>query len=47
MTHKVKRGETLIEIAARYGTSVTDLKKENRLRGQVIQPDQLLRIPLD
>lgn len=46
-THKVKRGETLVEIAARYGTSVTDLQKENRLRGPVIQPNQLLRIPVD
>ncbi len=46
-THKVKRGETLVEIAARYGTSVTDLQKENRLRGPVIQPNQLLRIPAD
>lgn len=47
VTHKVRRGETLVEIAARYGTSVTDLKKENRLRGPVIQPDQMLRIPAD
>lgn len=47
VTHKVKRGETLVEIASRYGTSVTDLKKENRLRGPTIQPNQLLRIPRD
>lgn len=47
VTHKVKQGETLIEIATRYGTSVLDIQKENRLRGPKIQPNQLLRIPRD
>ncbi len=47
VTHKVRRGETLNEIAARYGTTVAELKKENRLRGQLIQPNQVLRVPAD
>lgn len=36
--HVVRRGETLGEIAARYGTTVARLKRLNHLRGTMIRP---------
>lgn len=41
---KVKRGQTLGAIAARYGVSVTKLKKWNHLHGSSIRPGQRLKI---
>ena len=43
-THLVQRGDTLVEIAKRYGVSVTDLKKWNGLRSSMIRPGQELTI---
>jgi len=43
-THLVRRGDTLVEIAKRYGVSVTDLKKWNGLRSSMIRPGQELTI---
>ncbi|MCS7297752.1 MAG: LysM peptidoglycan-binding domain-containing protein [Bacteroidia bacterium] len=43
--HKVKPGETLSEIAHRYGTTVALLQYHNRLRSTRIQAGQILRIP--
>jgi peptidoglycan lytic transglycosylase D len=43
--HVVRSGESLASIATRYGTTVAELRSENRLRGSLIQPGQRLRIP--
>jgi membrane-bound lytic murein transglycosylase D len=43
-THTVRKGDTLSEIAARYGCSVADIKSWNSLGGSTIQPGQSLRI---
>ena len=45
--HRVKRGDTLSGIAAKYGVSVRDLKRWNAIRGHVIQLGQKLRIEVD
>ncbi|MCS7155579.1 MAG: LysM peptidoglycan-binding domain-containing protein [Bacteroidota bacterium] len=42
--YRVQRGDTLLEIARRYGVSVEQLKEWNRLRGNQIRAGQLLRI---
>lgn len=42
--HKVKRGQNLGDIAARYGVSVSKVKKWNHLRGSTIQIGQRLKI---
>ena len=42
--HKVKRGQNLGSIAARYGISVTKLKKWNNIRGSRVQTGQRLKI---
>lgn len=42
--HKVKRGETLGHIARRYGTSVSQLKRLNGMRGTMIRAGQSLRV---
>jgi membrane-bound lytic murein transglycosylase D len=43
--HKIKKGETLSQIAQRYRTSVTTLKQANRLRGNLIRVGHSLLIP--
>jgi len=43
--HRVKAGQTLSSIAARYGCSVDQLRRGNGLRGGSVRPGQLLRIP--
>ena len=43
--HTVKRGETLYKIGKAYSVSVKQLKKANKLRGQLIQPGDVLTIP--
>jgi LysM repeat protein len=40
--HTVRRGDSLIEIAQRYGCSVNDLKRWNNLRGTTIRTGQEL-----
>ena len=42
--HKVKRGETLSSIAARYNMSVTSLKKLNGIRSNTIQAGKTLKL---
>ncbi len=44
-THKVKKGETLSDIARQYGTSIKELKQYNSLRSSKIKIDQVLKIP--
>lgn len=43
--HKVKRGDTLSEIADKYGTSMSKIKAANKLRSGVIMLGQKLKIP--
>ncbi len=47
ITYTVKSGDTLSGIAYSYGISVAALAAANDLSGDVIYPDQELRIPLD
>ena len=42
--YKVKNGDTLSHIAARYGTSVTKIKKLNNLRSDFLRVGQSLRV---
>ena len=44
-THTVRRGDSLTRIARYYGTSVVALKLANGLRGDLIHPGQVLRLP--
>lgn len=46
VVHKVKPGQTLSQIAAKYGCSVDKIRRGNRLKGNKIHSGQLLRIPL-
>ena len=43
--HRVGRGDTLSEIAQRYGVSVASLRTANRLKRAEIRPGQVLKIP--
>lgn len=42
--HTVRRGETLLSVAKRYGTSVAELKRINRLRGDRVAPGTKLAL---
>jgi len=44
--HRVARGETLWELAERYGTTVSELRRLNQLGGSRILAGQTLRVPL-
>ncbi len=44
-TYKVKSGDSLSVIAAKYHTSVSKIKKANGLRSDLIQIGQILKIP--
>lgn len=44
VTHKVKAGETLAEIAAKYGVTVASIKTANNLRRNAVRAGQQLRI---
>jgi murein DD-endopeptidase MepM/ murein hydrolase activator NlpD len=41
-TYVVQKGDTLSEIAHRFGLTVMQLKRKNRLRGDIITPNQRL-----
>lgn len=43
--HQIRRGETLSQIANRYGTNVAVLQRSNQLRGSLIRAGQRLLIP--
>ncbi len=45
LTHRVKSGETLGQIAQKYRTSVAAIQQANGLRGSTIRVGQVLRIP--
>ena len=38
------KGDTLIEIAHRNGTTVEKLKKKNKIKGNMIKPGQKLKV---
>lgn len=44
LSHPVSAGDTLYEIARRYDTSVDDLRRRNRIEGNMIRPGQTLRV---
>ena len=44
-THKVKKGETLSEIAQKYGTTAKELMRYNKLHSSKIKVNQRLKIP--
>jgi hypothetical protein len=44
--HLVSKGEFLEQIATRYGTSVTQLRRLNRLRGNLVKVGTLLTVPV-
>ncbi|MGE5480333.1 MAG: LysM peptidoglycan-binding domain-containing protein [Chloroflexota bacterium] len=44
ITHKVKRGESIAEIADKYDVSVKSIKAENRLRNSKLKAGKSLRI---
>lgn len=43
--HRIQRGETLAQIAARYGTTVAVLQQTNNIRGHLIRAGRDLMIP--
>jgi len=44
VTHKVRKGETISNVAQRYGVSVAQVKRWNRLKKNALKSGQLLRI---
>ena len=44
-THRVRRGQTLSQLARRYRVSVRDIQRANRLRGTTVRTGQVLKIP--
>jgi murein DD-endopeptidase MepM/ murein hydrolase activator NlpD len=44
--HLVVPGDTLYGLAARYGTTIDELRRENDLSGDLLRVGQLLRLPL-
>jgi LysM repeat protein len=42
--HEVKKGETLFAIADRYGITIAEFKQLNNIKGETIQPGQLLLV---
>jgi peptidoglycan lytic transglycosylase D len=45
IVHRVKRGQTLSQIASLYGCSVERIRRGNKLKGNKILAGQMLRIP--
>lgn len=43
--HKVRRGDTLSDLARKYGTTVATLKQANAIRSDVLHVGQVIRIP--
>ena len=43
-THVVKRGDSLYVIAKKYGTTVDLIRKSNNIKGDLIYPDQKLKV---
>lgn len=47
ITYRVRRGDSLIKIAKKFGTSVKSIKKANGLKSNFIRVGQRLRIPVN
>ncbi len=45
--HYVKKGETLYRIAKKYGVSVEEIVKINKIRNNLIKPGMVLKIPVE
>ena len=45
VTYTVRRGDTLYDIARRFGVSVSELRRINRISGSRIHPGDVLQIP--
>ncbi|NPA16119.1 transglycosylase SLT domain-containing protein [Persephonella sp.] len=43
--HYVKKGETLYRIARKYGVTVEEIKKLNKIKDNLIKPGMVLKIP--
>lgn len=43
--YTVRKGDSLSRIAARTGVGISDLRKANSLRGDIIHPGQKLKVP--
>ena len=43
--YKVKKGDTLYDLAKKYDTTVSDIKKRNNLQSNLIKPKQTIYIP--
>ncbi|WP_038892181.1 LysM peptidoglycan-binding domain-containing protein, partial [Yersinia pestis] len=43
--HQVKRGDTLSAIAARYGVSMSEIERVNKIKSGNVQLGQTLTIP--
>jgi LysM repeat protein len=46
VTHRIRNGDTLGGIALRYGSTVSMIKKANRMRGNFLRAGQRLAVPL-
>ncbi|WP_343073324.1 LysM peptidoglycan-binding domain-containing protein [Pyxidicoccus fallax] len=46
VTHRIRNGDTLGGIALRYGTTVSMIKKANRMRNNFLRAGQRLAVPL-
>ena len=44
-TYRVQKGDTLYDIARRFGVSISELRRANGLRTSRIYPGDVLRIP--
>lgn len=44
VTHKVRKGDTLHEIASKYGVSVAELRRQNGIKGNNIRPGQVIKV---
>ncbi len=46
VVYRVRKGDSLIKIAKRFGVSVREIRKANNLKGNLIRVGQKLRIPV-
>lgn len=46
LIHRVRRGDTLSHLAARYNSSIQAIRKANRIRGSMLRLSQVLKVPL-
>lgn len=44
-TYRVRKGDTLEKVADKLGTDIASLRKDNRIKGSIIRPGQVLKGP--